>query len=405
MFYAFTSNRGLGALTWACAALVGAALAITGAAANARGSHGAKTRPQPRDRPSITSQPWGTLNGMPVNLYTLNSGHGMTVKITNYGGVVQSIWVRDRKGTRVDVALGFPTVSEYVGTYIGAIIGRYANRIANHSFTLDGKLYNLVGNSGPANVNTLHGGPEAYNTQVWRATPQLQSGSVVLKLAYTDPNGTNGFPGTVANTVTYALTRDDTLHIHYQATTDAPTVVNLTNHTFFNLHGEGSGDIYKQLIQINAKKFQPTDDVQIPVGFASVAGTPFDFRKMKPIGRDIRNASARQGKQLVIAHGYDHNFVLDGSGYRLAAIAKDPTNGIVLRVYTDQPAVQFYTANTFAGTRVGTSGHIYRQGDGFTFETQHYPDTPHHIGDPAWPSVVLRPGQTFTSNTVYQFRK
>ncbi len=367
---------------------------------------------------SITSQDWGTAHGQTVKLFTLTNSHKMTVKITNYGGVVQSIWVPDRRGHVKNVALGFSKLSDYVNdfenqpwpaaggsgdTYFGAIIGRYANRIANHSFMLNGHTYTLVGNNGTNNINTLHGGPNAYNTKVWDATPQTGSHSVSLRLTYTDPAGYNGFPGAVTNVVTYTLTQDNALRIHYDATTTAPTVVNFTNHTYFNLAGEGSGDVYHQLLKINADKFNPVDANLIPTGFASVEGTPFDFEQFKPIGRDIRDASAPEGDQLVIAHGYDHNWVLNGSGMKLAAVAVDPSSGRELWTYTTEPGVQLYTGNFLVGDLVGTSGHTYRQTDAFTLETQHYPDSPHHIGEPNWPSVVLNPGQTFTSTTVYKF--
>jgi aldose 1-epimerase len=349
---------------------------------------------------------------------SLGTGGIAFVKITNYGGVVQSIWVPDSTGALKNVALGFPKLSDYVNdfqnqpwpaaggsgdTYFGGIIGRYANRIANHSFTLDGTTYQLPGNNGPNNVDTLHGGPDAYNTQVWAATPEKLANAVALKLTYTDPNGKNGFPGAVSTVVTYTLTQDDAFAITYHATTTAPTVINYTNHTYFNLAGEGSGNVYAQKLAINSDTFQPTNDAQIPTGFASVHGTPFDFLTMKPIGRDIEDASAPEGNQLVVAHGYDHNWVLRGSGYRLAAIAQDPGDGIVLWTYTDQPGVQLYTGNFLVGDLVGTSGHAYRQGDAFTLETQHYPDTPHHIGQAGWPSVVLNPGQAFNSKTTYKF--
>jgi aldose 1-epimerase len=367
----------------------------------------------------ISKQSWGTANGQPVTLYTLTNSNGMKVKITNYGGVVQSIWVPDRNGKSTNVALGFPTLSDYVNdfqnqpwpaaggsgdTFFGAIIGRYANRIANHSFTLNGTTYNLVGNNGPNNINTLHGGPNAYNTKVWTASTQKTNNAVALILEYVDPAGYNGFPGNVTNRVTYTLTQKSELNITYRAVTDAPTVVNFTNHTYFNLAGEGSGDIYDQKLSINSSTFTPTDSTLIPLGtFPSVAGTPFDFRKMKPIGRDIRKASQKQGDQLVTAHGFDHNWVLKGSGNRLVAVAQDPGSGITLWTYTTEPGVQVYTGNFMLGDLVGTSGRTYRQGDGFTLETQHYPDSPHHIGDPNWPSVVLDPGHIFTSTTTYKF--
>jgi aldose 1-epimerase len=397
--------------------LIAALLLLVGGSANARGRH---HKPPKHHNGSgslkITSQDWGTAHGQTVKLFTLTNSHRMTVRITNYGGVVQSIWVPDRRGHVKDVALGFSKLSDYVNdfenqpwpasggsgdTYFGAIIGRYANRIANGEFTLNGHMYHLPQNNGP---NTLHGGPNAYNTKVWDATTSSNAHSVSLKLTYTDPDGYNGFPGAVTNVVTYTLSQDNALRIDYRATTTAPTVVNFTNHTYFNLAGEGLGSVEHQLLRINASRFTPVNDNLIPTGvFAPVAGTPFDFTHMKPIGRDIRKASAPQGNQLVIAHGYDHNWVLNGHGMRLAAVAEDPASGRKLWTYTTEPGVQLYTGNFLVGDLVGTSGHTYRQTDAFTLETQHYPDSPHHIGDPNWPSVVLNPGQTFTSATIYKF--
>ncbi|MGA8338363.1 MAG: aldose epimerase family protein [Solirubrobacteraceae bacterium] len=410
------SLRGLRGFGWSRVVFVTAVVLLgTGGIALAA-KHGHK--PKHNGSSSISKQTWGSAHGQAVDLYSLRNRNGMIVKITNYGGVVQSIWVADRTGHLTNVALGFPTLSDYVNdfenqpwpaaggsgeTYFGGIIGRYANRIANHSFTLNGTTYQLVGNNGPNNVNTLHGGPDSYNTQIWAATPERVADGVALKLTYTDPSGKNGFPGTVTTEVTYTLTQDNALEIAYRATTNAPTVINYTNHTYFNLAGEGSGTVYDQNLAINSNTFQPTNSVQIPTGFASVSGTPFDFRAMKPIGQNIGDASAPQGNQLVLAHGYDHNWVLRGSGFRLAAVAQDPGDGIVLWTYTNQPGVQLYTGNFLVGDLVGTSGHAYRQGDAFTLETQHYPDTPHHIGDPQWPSVVLNPGQVFNSKTTYKF--
>jgi aldose 1-epimerase len=328
------------------------------------------------------------------------------VAITNYGGIVQSIDVPDRTGKIANVALGFPTLAGYVNdnttttasgiTYFGAIIGRYANRIANGQFTLNGVTYHLPQNNG---TNTLHGGPNAWNTKVWAATEVTRPGLVGLRLTYTDPAGTNGFPGTVQATVFYALTEDSALRIEYTATTDAPTVINLTNHTYFNLAGEGSGDVYGQTMMINANSYTPVNANLIPTGvLAPVAGTAFDFRTPKPIGQDIRNGDT----QLVLAHGYDHNWVLNrtGPGLSLAARATDPVSGRVLTTSTTEPGVQFYTGNFLQGDLVGTSGHTYRQSDGFTLETQHYPDSPNQ---PSFPSTTLNPGQTFHSTTVYQF--
>jgi aldose 1-epimerase len=406
MHYASRLSRRFMAAASVCAlaGVVAGALAV-GAAAKGGGL-------------SIISQPWGTVGGKPVTLYSLSNGHRMTVKITNYGGVVQSIWVPDRHGRVANVALGFADLAHYVemftnppaggsgNAYFGAIIGRYANRIAGAKFTLDGKTY-LLGSPQPPSPNPnngpnlLHGGQNAWNTKVWDAITSTGPHGVSLTLTYTDPDGANGFPGQVAAKVTYTLTRNNALRIKYAATTTKPTVINLTNHTYFNLAGEGSGDVYGQLMKIRADSFTPTNANLIPTGvIASVAGTPFDFRAFKPIGQDIRNAGAPQGDQLVLAHGYDHNWVLNGSGMKLASVAADPSSGRVLRTYTTEPGVQFYTGNFLVGDWVGTSGRTYRQSDGFTLETQHFPDSPNH---PSFPSTVLRPGQVFKSTTVYKF--
>jgi aldose 1-epimerase len=392
---------------------------------------------------NVSSVPWGTVDGQSVSLYTLSNGRGMSVNITNYGGVVQSISVPSHKGTK-DVALGFSSLQDYVNdftqgatntpwplsggsgdTYFGAIIGRYANRIANHSFTMtcsapctnNGVTYTLDANNG---VNTLHGGFLGWNTAVWTATPQAGPGGASLVLTNTFPAGEgcltlsstcNGFPAAVKATVTYTLTGDDALQIQYNAvnqSTNQATVINLTNHTYFNLGGEGSGAVFGQELAINADQYQPVDTNLIPTNFASVAGTAYDFTYLHKIGLMIRRADLPDGgtqafPQLVIAHGYDNNWVLNGSGYRLAAVAVDRKTGIVLSTYTDQPGVQFYSGNFLVGDLVGPSGHTYRQTDGFTLETQHYPDSPHHIGQPGWPTVVLNPGATFTSTTAYRF--
>ncbi len=363
-------------------------------------------------RLNITVQTWGTVNGQPVNLYTLTNRHKMKVRISNYGGVVQSIYVPDRRGRVRNVALGFPSLSDYVNdfqnqpwpaaggsgdTYFGAIIGRYANRIANHQFALNGVTYNLPGNNGTNNVNTLHGGPNAFNTKVWAATTFRSRGVVGLQLTYTDPDGYNGFPGAVTTVVTYTLEDSNALRIHYRATTTKPTVVNFTNHSYFNLAGEGSGDVYAQRLRINANRYTPINANLIPTGaIVPVARTPFDFRRLKPIGRDIRRAV----QQLVIAHGYDHNWVLNGSGLRVAAFAEDPGSGRTLTTYTTEPGVQFYSGNFLVGDLVGPSGRTYRQTDGFTLETQHFPNSPNQ---PNFPSTVLNPGQVFNSTTIYKF--
>ncbi len=367
------------------------------------------------------------------------------MKITNYGGVVQSILVPNRNGGTTDVALGFPNLQDYVDdftqgatgtawplsggsgdTFFGAIIGRYANRIANASFNLNGTTYTLDANNGQ---NTLHGGYLGWNTDVWTPTTSSATGSVSLQLSAMFPAGEGclpslspgctGFPAPVTATVTYTLTRDDQLKINYQAVNDSSslaTVINLTNHTYFNLGGEGNGTVYDQLLALNSDDYTPVDDNLIPEPpyFVPVAGTAYDFRSMHPIGQYIRDTNLPDGtdgpfKQLQIAHGYDNNWVVNGYGssaapvYRLAAVAQDTDNGVTLWAYTDQPGVQVYTGNFLVGDLIGTSGNVYRQGDAFTLETQHYPDAPHHIGQAGWPSVVLDPGATFSTTTAFKF--
>ncbi|MBV8928983.1 MAG: galactose mutarotase [Mycobacteriaceae bacterium] len=355
----------------------------------------------------ISGQPWGSVGGQPIDLFTLSSGAGMTAAVATYGGVVQSVRVPDRAGRPVDVVLGFDSLDRYLDrgaaeAFFGAIIGRYANRIAGHSFVLDGRRHELA--HAPGDTVTLHGGPGGYNTRVWQAAaPARVGGRVVLRLSHVDPDGENGFPGTVRSEVVYAVTPDNALRIEYRVRCDAATVVNLTNHTYFNLAGEASGDVYSQLLAVNADVFQPVDETQIPVGFAGVSGTPFDFRTMKPIGRDIRSVDQPWGEQLALARGYDHNCVVSGAGYRLAAVAWDPGTGIVLSTYTDQPGLQLYTGNHLTGELVGAGGRAYGEGSGFALETQRFPDAPNHIGEPGWPSAVLRPGQVLRTRTTYKF--
>ncbi len=428
MQFAHRGNRGFVGLLVAGALAVLMALALgSGASAKTRdhanhhGKHHGKHHGPPPGGVTISSIPWGTANGSPVSLWTLENANGMSVKITNYGGVIQSINVPSHHAGTADVALGFRSLDDYVNdfqnqpwpaaggsgdVYFGAAIGRYANRIANHSFTLNGTTYNLVGNNGPGNINTLHGGPMAWNTRVWSASTMTGPTSASLVLTTTEPDGYNGFPGAVTVQVTYELNSANALEVLWQATTTKPTVINVTQHTYFNLAGEASGPIYNQLLKINANTFTPTDATLIPTGqFAPVAGTPFDFRSMHPIGEHILDATLPFGDQLTTAHGYDHNWVLNGQAgqMKLAAVAEDPASGRMVTTYTTEPGIQFYTGNFLLGDLIGSSGHIYRQTAGFTLETQHYPDSPHHIGQAGWPSVVLDPGQTFHSATIYKF--
>ncbi len=356
--------------------------------------------------PSITKAPFGTTpDGQAVARYTLSNSHGMQVRIITYGGIVQSIKVPDRHGHFTDVALGFATLDDYIahnnpGPYFGALIGRYANRIAKGTFTLDGKTYHLPINNPP---NTLHGGFKGFDTKVWTVDgTETGKDSVSLELSLVSPNGDQGYPGRLTAHVTYTVTNRDEIRIDYRATTNAPTIVNLTNHSYFNLSGEGTGDIYGEKMLINASHYTPVDSTLIPTGqIAPLAGTPLDFSTPTAIGARIRD----NFQQLVFGRGYDHNFVLnrpagDTTTLELAARVTDPASGRVLELFTDQPGMQFYSGNFLDGTLYGTSGHQYRQSDGFALETQHFPDSPNH---PNFPSTVLRPGQTYRTTTVYRF--
>jgi len=354
-----------------------------------------------RAAPTITKVPWGTVGGQPVDLYTLTNSKRMTVKITNYGGIIQSIDVPDRRGHRANVALGFDNLDDYVTSspYFGCITGRYANRIANGRFTLDGVDYQLAQNNG---VNHLHGGNVGFDKRVWAARTVKRRDSVALVLTYTSPAGEENYPGTLEVEVTYTLTDRNEIRMDYRATTDAATIVNLTNHTYFNLAGEGSGTIEDHVLELEARRYTPVDATLIPTGeIAPVARTPFDFTRPTAIGERIRDAHP----QIVIGQGYDHNFVLDrrspqDRSMKLAARVSEPRGGRVLEILTTEPGIQFYSGNFLDGTLVGTSGRVYRQTDGFALETQHYPDSPNQ---PNFPSTVLRPGNEYRTTTVYRF--
>ena len=354
-------------------------------------------------RPTITNAPFGTLaDGTKVDVYTLTNSHGMEVKILTYGGILQSIRVPDRRHRFTNVTLGFDNLADYVAKspYFGSITGRYANRIALGRFSLNGTTYQLAINNPP---NSLHGGNVGFDKRVWAAATKKDRHSVALALTYTSPNGEENYPGTLANKVTYTLTNKNEIRMDYRArlvgNSNLSTIINLTNHAYWNLAGEGSSDIYGHKLRLVASHYTPVDPTLIPTGeIASVSGTPLDFRRSTAIGARIRNGH----EQLVIGRGYDHNWVLDrkGSGLELAARVVEPRSGRVLEVITDQPGIQFYSGNFLDGTLVGTSGRMYRQGDGFALETQHYPDSPNH---PNFPSTVLRPGETYKTTTIYKF--
>jgi aldose 1-epimerase len=374
------------------AALAAAVALLAGSASAAPREH----------RPTITKELFGfTPDHQQVDRYTLTNSHDMQVKIITYGGIVQSIRVPDRHGRMANVALGFATLDDYISSgnspYFGALIGRYANRIAGGTFTLDGVTYHLPINNPP---NSLHGGTVGFDKRVWQATPLQGKDTVALELRLTSADGDQGYPGELQVRAVYTLTNRGQIRIDYHATTDQATVVNLTNHSYFNLDGEGAGTIYDHLLRINADRYTPVDATLIPTGALDpVAGTPLDFRKPTAIGARIRT----NFQQLLFGQGYDHNFVLnrkDDSSLVLAARVSDPRNGRVLEMFTDQPGIQFYSGNFLDGTLVGTGGRVYRQSDGFALETQHFPDSPNH---PSFPSTVLRPGQTYQTTTVYQF--
>jgi aldose 1-epimerase len=375
---------------------------------------------------SVTKSSFGTLptsaggnlpNGTAIDRYTLRNGRGMRVGIITYGGIIQSLYAPGRGGRTRNVTLGFRNLAGYLSDaytksnpYFGAIIGRYGNRIAKGRFTLDGTQYSLDINNDP---NSLHGGFRGFNVQVWNAQSFRSGGRVGVRLSRTSAAGegctaskpstppcTTGYPGNLQVQVTYSLDNRNRLRIDYQARTDAPTVLNLTNHAYWNLHGEGSGTIYDHQLRLNANRYTPVDSTLIPTGaIPSVAGTPMDFRSFHAIGARIRSGF----QQLQYGRGYDHNYVLNrrgASGLVEAARLVDPASGRQLRVSTTEPGVQFYSGNFLDGTLYGTSGREYRQSDGLCLETQHYPDSPNHAN---FPSTVLRPGQTFRSTTVDAF--
>ncbi len=332
-------------------------------------------------------------------MYKLTNAHGVEVHAMNYGGIILSIRVPDRKGEFADVVLGHDTLEGYIPNppYIGAIIGRYGNRIANGTFTLDGKTYTLPKNDGP---NTLHGGTDkTFNKVVWDGEPL--KGKTAVAFTYLSHDGDDGFPGNLKVKVTYTLTDDNAIVVDYEATTDKSTPINLTQHSYFNLAGEGNGDILNQEMMLNADRFTPVDKNLIPTGeLRPVKGTPFDFTTSTKIGARIDDPY----DQLVLGHGYDHNFVINrkpaDTGLVLAARAYDPSSGRVLEVSTTQPGVQFYTGNFLDGTVTGKQGHVYKRRYAFCLETQHFPDSPNH---PDFPSTILKPGETFHSKTVFKF--
>jgi len=350
-------------------------------------------------KPKVTNQPFGKMpDGTSVEVYTLEDGP-YQVRITNYGGIVVSLRTPDRNGKPADVVLGFDDLNGYVannndpkgGAFFGAIIGRYGNRIAHGTFTLDGHKYSLPLNNGE---NSLHGGPHGFNNVVWRAKP-IANG---VELTYVSKDGEAGYPGNLTVTVRYTLAKGD-LRIEYLATTDKDTVLNLTNHSYFNLAGQGDGNVLNHILTLNASRFTPVDAGLIPTGeLKPVDGTPFDFRKPTAVGARID----ADNEQLRLAHGYDHNFVLDSGGGKLSQAAEvyESDSGRVMKVFTDQPGIQFYSGNFLDGSIKGKGGKPYEKHAALCLETQHFPDSPNH---PDFPTTELKPGQHYHTVTIYSF--
>lgn len=351
---------------------------------------------------SVSRSDFGTLpGGRKVEVVLLSNGNGLRARVLTYGARLQSLETPDREGHMADIVLGHSTLAGYLDApqYFGATVGRYANRIAGGRFTLDGHHYQVPVNDGP---NSLHGGTKGFDKVLWKIMAiNHDADRASVTMQYVSPDGDMGYPGKLKVTATYTLDAQDRLSIDYRATTNKPTIVNLSNHTYWNLGGEGSGSVMGQRLTIPARAYLPVDASSIPTGkFVSVTGTPFDFRKSKPIGRDIRDAASRQ---LLYGHGYDHNWVISrhASAFpRMVARVEDLKSGRVLTLMSSQPGLQFYSGNFLNGTTYGPSGRTYRQGDAFVLEPQLFPDTPNH---PAFGSARLDPGQTYHNHIVYRF--
>jgi aldose 1-epimerase len=352
-----------------------------------------------KSHPPITKADFGkTPDGQTVEIYTLKNARGAEARIMTYGGIVQSLTMPDRNGKMADVVLGYDSLQGYIDKtpYFGALIGRYGNRIGGAQFTLEGKTYKLAANNGP---NSLHGGLVGFDKVVWTAHPMDTSHGPALILTYLSKDGEEGFPGNLQVTAVYTLTDENALQVEFKAVTDKPTICNLTHHSYFNLAGQGNGDILGHILQINGSQTTPVDSVLVPTGeFADVTGTPFDFRKPTPIGARINDPD----KVLQYGPGYDHNWVINKplGQFGLQAKVVEPVSGRVMEVWSDEPGVQFYAGNFLDGSIVGKGGVSYQKRTGFCLEPQHYPDSPNKSG---FPSVVLLPGQTFHNMIVYKF--
>lgn len=371
--------------------LAAATLSLTGCATHCCCHHGAMA--------GHGGKWFGTApDGAPVYVYTLRNTNGVEARILNYGGIIQSLKVPDRNGNFGDVVLGYDDLDEYVtnSPYFGAMIGRVGNRIARGHFTLDGVNYTLATNNGP---NELHGGVKGFDKAIWTATPGQSDLGQTLELDYVSHDGEEGFPGTLTVKAVYTLTQDNGIRLDYTATCDRDTVVNLTQHSYFNLAGQGTGDILDHLVYIDADKFTPVDSTLIPTGeLRPVDGTPFDFRTPTAIGARIK----QDDEQLKFANGYDDNWVMNHPMGELGLDARvtDPKTGRVMEVWSTEPGLQFYTGNFLNGSMTGKGGHVYQFRNAFVMEPQHFPDSPNHDN---FPSIVLHPGETYHNTIIYKF--
>lgn len=393
--------------------IVSAALAVVTTLAGCRANRGVDTNTPPRDttplmtmeapsalQPSVSRVGFGRLaDGRAVELFTLTNAHGVEVRAMTYGAIITAIRTPDKSARLDDIVLGFDSLSGYLNDppYFGAVVGRYANRIARAQFTLDSVVYQLAPNNGP---HSLHGGVQGFDKVLWSGDPFQSDSGAGVTLRYVSADGEEGYPGALSVRLTYILTPRDELVVDYEATTTKATPINLSQHTYWNLHGGGRGDILDHVLTLDASAFTPVDSTLIPTGeIAPVAGTPFDFRTPARIGARI----AEPNEQLRYGRGYDHNWVLDrGGGRGLAHAARllDPSSGRTLDVSTTEPGVQFYTGNFLDGTIVGKNGGAYGQRAALCLETQHFPDSPNQAN---FPTTILRPGETYRSRTVFAF--
>ncbi len=348
---------------------------------------------------SISKRKFGVLpDGRQVSLYLMTNANGMQVSLLDYGGTVKEIRVPDRNGKFANVSLGFSTLEDYLekSPYFGCITGRYANRIAKGRFSLNGENYQLAVNNGP---NHLHGGEKGFDKRMWKA--RIADRGTALVFTRKSPDGEEGYPGNLDCRVTYTLTNENELRVEYEAKTDKPTVVNLTNHTYFNLAGEGNGDVLNHQLTLPGDRFVATDETNVPIAISKVAGTPLDFTKAREVGERID----ANHTQIVHGKGYDHTWLVPPSGEELslAARLRDPVSGRVLEILTDQPGVQVYTGNYLDGTLIGQGGKPYAFRSGICLETQVFPDSPNHQGEEGWRNCALLPGETYSHVTVHRF--